>query len=100
MRLTHLFAFAVPALLLLPLSAQADWPSKETRAAYMKDCTAAASQSVPVNVAQQHCACGADKLRDNFSKDEISALMNAKKEPSPELKTKALNAIAACRVVK
>ncbi|MGY2183140.1 hypothetical protein [Pseudomonas agarici] len=66
----------------------------------MNDCTAAASRSVPVNVAKQHCACSADKLRDNFSKNEISALMNAKKEPSPELKTKALGAIADCRVVK
>ncbi|NVZ30025.1 hypothetical protein HX881_31045 [Pseudomonas gingeri] len=99
MRLTHLFAFAAPALLLLPLSAHAEWPTGQ-REAYMKDCTAAASKSVPVNVAQQHCACGADKLRDNFTQKEIEELMNAKKEPSPELKTKALNTIAACRVVK
>ncbi|MFC3941381.1 hypothetical protein CCU68_04350 [Pseudomonas gingeri NCPPB 3146 = LMG 5327] len=99
MRLTHLFAFAAPALLLLPLSAHADWPAGQ-REAYMKDCTAAASKSVPVNVAQQHCACGADRLKEKFTTEQISQLMNTKKEPSKELKTDALNAIAACRVVK
>ncbi|ROL75706.1 hypothetical protein BLX41_15420 [Pseudomonas protegens] len=99
MRLTQLFALAAPLALLLPLSAQAAWPAG-ARADYMKDCTAAASQSIDAKSAEKHCACGAEKLNDKFTTEEIKELMSKSKQPSAELRTRALDAIAACRVVK
>ena len=66
----------------------------------MKDCTAAASQSVDAKSAEKHCACGAEKLNEKFTTEQISELMSKQKQPSAELRTKALDAIAACRVVK
>ncbi|AJO77752.1 MULTISPECIES: hypothetical protein [Pseudomonas] len=99
MRLTQLFALAAPLALLLPLSAHAAWPAG-VRAEYMKDCTAAASQSIDAKSAEKHCACGADKLNEKFTTDEIKQLMSKQTQPDPALRTKALDAIAACRVVK
>ncbi|EPL03944.1 hypothetical protein JFU57_18335 [Pseudomonas sp. TH07] len=99
MRLTKLLALAAPFALLLPLSAQAAWPTG-LRADYMKDCTAAASQSVDAKTAEKHCACGADKLNEKFTGEQIKELMSKQNPPSAELRTKALDAIAACRVVK
>ncbi|MCK9814537.1 hypothetical protein BK634_12925 [Pseudomonas chlororaphis] len=99
MRLIKLFAAAAPFALLLPLSANAAWPAG-ARADYMKDCTAAASQSVDAKSAEKHCACGAEKLNEKFTTEQISELMSKQKQPSAELRTKALDAIAACRVVK
>ena len=95
MRLTHLLALAAPLAMLLPLSAQAEsWPAG-AKEAYMKDCTAAASQSVDQKTSQQHCACGADKISEKFSTAEIKELMSKTKMPSVELRTKALDAIQA-----
>ncbi|MBS7558953.1 MULTISPECIES: hypothetical protein [Pseudomonas] len=99
MRLTQLLTLAAPLALLLPLSAQAAWPAG-ARADYMKDCTAAASQSIDAKSAEKHCACGAEKLNEKFTTDEIKELMSKSKQPSAELRTRALDAIAACRVVK
>ena len=99
MRLTQLLTLAAPIALLLPLSAQAAWPAG-ARADYMKDCTAAASQSIDAKSAEKHCACGAEKLNEKFTTDEIKELMSKSKQPSAELRTRALDAIAACRVVK
>ncbi|MGC5700463.1 hypothetical protein J4P02_09680 [Pseudomonas sp. NFXW11] len=99
MRLNRLFALAAPIALLLPLSAHAAWPAG-ARADYMKDCTAAASQSIDAKSAEKHCACGADKLNEKFTTDEIKELMSKTKQPSAELRTRALDAIAACRVTK
>ncbi|NBF06059.1 hypothetical protein GV819_27600 [Pseudomonas sp. Fl5BN2] len=99
MRLIKLLALSAPLALLLPLSAQAAWPAG-ARADYMKDCTAAASQSVDVKSAEKHCACGADKLNEKFTTEEIKELMSKTKQPSADLRTRALDAIAACRVVK
>ncbi|MCL9658847.1 hypothetical protein L2088_29515 [Pseudomonas protegens] len=99
MRLTQLLTLAAPLALLMPLSAQAAWPAG-ARADYMKDCTAAASQSIDAKSAEKHCACGADKLNEKFTTDEIKELMSKSKQPSAELRTRALDAIAACRVVK
>ncbi|MDP9534072.1 hypothetical protein Q7L38_16030 [Pseudomonas protegens] len=99
MRLTQLLTLAAPLALLLPLSAQAAWPAG-ARADYMKDCTAAASQSIDAKSAEKHCACGAEKLNEKFTTDEIKDLMSKSKQPSAELRTRALDAIAACRVVK
>ncbi|MBW8354699.1 MAG: hypothetical protein K0M54_12785 [Pseudomonas sp.] len=99
MRLTQLLTLAAPLALLLPLSAQAVWPAG-ARADYMKDCTAAASQSIDAKSAEKHCACGAEKLNEKFTTDEIKELMSKSKQPSAELRTRALDAIAACRVVK
>lgn len=99
MRLTQLLTLAAPLALLLPLSAKAAWPAG-ARADYMKDCTAAASQSIDAKSAEKHCACGAEKLNEKFTTDEIKELMSKSKQPSAELRTRALDAIAACRVVK
>ncbi|QZI68725.1 hypothetical protein K5F93_20300 [Pseudomonas protegens] len=99
MRLTQLLTLAAPLALFLPLSAQAAWPAG-ARADYMKDCTAAASRSIDAKSAEKHCACGADKLNEKFTTDEIKELMSKSKQPSAELRTRALDAIAACRVVK
>lgn len=99
MRLTQLLTLAAPLALLLPMSAQAAWPAG-ARADYMKDCTAAASQSIDAKSAEKHCACGAEKLNEKFTTDEIKELMSKSKQPSAELRTRALDAIAACRVVK
>ena len=100
MRMTHLFAFAAPLALLLPLTAHADnWPAG-TKNEYMKDCVAAASKSIDQKTATQHCECGANKLNENFTSAEIEALMSKTKQPSAELRTKALDAIQACRATK
>ncbi len=99
MRLLKLLALAAPLTLLLPLSAQAAWPAG-ARADYMKDCTAAASQNIDAKSAEKHCACGADKLNEKFTTEEIKELMSKTKQPSADLRTRALDAIAACRVVK
>jgi len=100
MRLNPLFAFAAPLALLIPLSAHADnWPAG-AKNDYMKDCVAAASQSVDLKTAQQHCACGADKLSEKFSTAEITQLMSKTTQPSAELRTKALDAIQTCRAEK
>lgn len=97
MRMTHLFALAAPLTLLLPLGAHADnWP-EGLKKDYMQDCVAAASQSVDAKTAQQHCACGADKLSAKFSTTEIKQLMDKKVQPSADLRTKALDAIQSCR---
>ena len=100
MRMIHALIFAAPLALLLPMTAQADnWPAGAKKD-YMKDCVAAASQSVDVKTAQQHCACGADKLSEKFSTAEIQQLMSKTTQPSAELRTKALDAIQACRATK
>ncbi|MFJ2364605.1 hypothetical protein ACIPIN_13040 [Pseudomonas sp. NPDC087697] len=99
MRLIRLIALASPLVMLLPLSAQAAWPAgaKEN---YMKDCIGAASQSVNQTVAKQHCTCGADVLEKKFTTQEITQLMNPKTLPPADLRTRALNEIAACKVQK
>ncbi|MGA8134041.1 hypothetical protein [Pseudomonas sp.] len=99
MRLIHLFAFAAPLALLLPLSAQAAWPPG-AKASYMKDCVGAASQSVAPNVAQKHCTCGADVIEKKFTAQEITQLMNSKTMPPEDLRERALNEIAVCKVQK
>ncbi|MEB0047552.1 MULTISPECIES: hypothetical protein [unclassified Pseudomonas] len=96
MRLIRLLALASPLVMLLPLSAQAAWPTG-ARESYMKDCVAAASQNIDQKSAEQHCACGADKLNEKFTSTEIAELMSKQKQPSVELRTKALDAIQACR---
>ncbi|KMM79195.1 hypothetical protein [Pseudomonas deceptionensis] len=100
MRMIHALIFAAPLALLLPLTAQADnWPAGAKKD-YMKDCVAAASQSVDAKTAEQHCACGAEKLSEKFSTAEIKQLMSKTTQPSAELRTKALDAIQACRATK
>lgn len=99
MRLIPMFTFAVPLALLLPLSAQAAWPAG-AKASYMEDCTIAASKSVTPEVANKHCACGADVLEKKFTTEEIKQLMDKIKRPTPELETRALKEISACRVQK
>ncbi|WP_347905298.1 hypothetical protein [Pseudomonas purpurea] len=96
MRRIHLFALASSLAALLPLSAHAAWPAG-ARESYMKDCVAAASQSIDQRSAEMHCACGADKLNEKFTTAEIGELMSKTKQPSAELRTKALDAIQACR---
>ena len=100
MRMIHALIFAAPLALLLPMTAQADnWPAGAKKD-YMKDCVAAASQSVDAKTAEQHCACGAEKLSEKFSTAEIKQLMSKTTQPSAELRTKALDAIQACRATK
>jgi hypothetical protein len=99
MRLTRLFAFAAPLVLLLPLSAHAAWPTG-VKAQYMSDCTKAASQSVNPAEAQKHCACGADVLEKKFTTQEIALLMDKQNPPGADLSQRALKEIAVCRVQK
>ncbi|NWA25458.1 hypothetical protein HX870_14820 [Pseudomonas gingeri] len=99
MRLIHLFAFAAPLALLLPLSAQAAWPAG-AKNSYMKDCVGAASQSVNPTVAKQHCECGAKVLETKFTTQEIAQLMNPKAPAPAQLQSRALQEIAVCKVQK
>ena len=93
MRKIRLLAFAAPLALLLPLSAQADnWPAGAKKD-YMKDCVAAASQSVDAKTAQQHCACGADKLSEKFTSAEITQLISTLAEVTP-----SMFSMAVCRI--
>ena len=97
MRMIRLFASAMPLALLLPLTAHAaKWPDN-VKKDYMKDCVAAASQNVSQKDAEQHCACGADQIAKNFTAPEILELMDKKKQPSVELRTRALDAIQSCK---
>ena len=87
MRMIHALIFAAPLALLLPMTAQADnWPAGAKKD-YMKDCVAAASQSVDAKTAEQHCACGAEKISEKFSTAEIKQLMSKTTQPSAELRT-------------
>ncbi|MCU1760060.1 hypothetical protein NTD84_10095 [Pseudomonas sp. 14P_8.1_Bac3] len=93
MRLNRLFAVVAPLVLLLPLTAHADWPKGE-RDKYMAQCTQAATPQIGAAAAKAHCACGADAIK-SYPASDIQALMDNK--ASPELQKKALDKIAACR---
>ena len=93
MRLKSLFALVAPVVLLLPLSAHADWPKGE-REKYMAQCTPAATQQSGAAAANSHCACGADAIK-SYPASDIQALMDNK--ATPELQQKALGQIAKCK---
>ncbi|MCX7079401.1 MAG: hypothetical protein NTV76_08655 [Pseudomonas sp.] len=98
MRLNRFFAIAAPIIMLLPLTAHAEWP-KETRDKYMAQCTQAAGSQPGISPAsaKSHCACGADKIASYPAKD-LQALMDNK--ASVDLQNKALAAISTCKVQK
>jgi len=93
MRLKSLFALVAPVVLLLPLSAHADWPKGE-REKYMAQCTQAATQQIGAAAAKSHCACGADAIK-SYPASDIQALMDNK--ATPELQKKALGQITKCK---
>ncbi|WP_103308401.1 MULTISPECIES: hypothetical protein [unclassified Pseudomonas] len=93
MRLNTLFAVVAPIVLLLPLSAHADWPKGE-RDKYMAQCTQAATPQIGAAAAKSHCACGADAIK-SYPASDIQALMDNK--ATPELQQKALGQIAKCK---
>ncbi|AZF32927.1 hypothetical protein C4J89_3460 [Pseudomonas sp. R4-35-07] len=101
MRFTSTLALAA-SLAFLSFGAQAaapsNWP-EGARDAFVKDCSAAASQNVDVKTAKDHCECGADKINAELSTAEIKELMT-NQNASPELKNKAVAAISSCKVVK
>ena len=86
MRLNTLFALVAPLVLLLPLSAHADWPKGE-RDKYMAQCTQAATPQIGAAKAKSHCACGADAIKSYPARD-IQALMD--KRPPPNCSKKPL----------
>ncbi|MBK5516404.1 hypothetical protein [Pseudomonas sp. TH10] len=93
MRLNTLLAAIAPIVLLLPLSAHADWPKGE-REKYMAQCTQAATPQIGAAAAKSHCACGADAIK-SYPASDIQALMDNK--ASDALKQKALTQIASCK---
>ncbi|MEX3772492.1 hypothetical protein [Pseudomonas sp. MYb118] len=93
MRLNRLFAVAAPLVLLLPLTAHAEWPKGE-REKYMAQCTQAASQQIGAAAAKAHCACGADAIK-SYPAADLQALMDNK--ASEALQQKALSQIASCK---
>ena len=93
MRLNRLFAVAAPLVLLLPLTAHAEWPKGE-REKYMAQCTQAASQQIGAAAAKAHCACGADAIK-SYPAADLQALMDNK--ASEALQQKALGQIASCK---
>ena len=101
MRSTSIFALAA-SLALFSIGAQAaapsNWPAG-TRDSFVKDCSAAAQQSVDAKTAKAHCECGADKINAELNTAEIKELMT-NQNASPELKNKAVAAISSCKVVK
>ena len=74
MRLNTLFAVVAPIVMLLPLSAHADWPKGE-REKYMAQCTEAATQQIGAAAAKAHCACGADAIK-SYPASDLQALMD------------------------
>ena len=93
MRLNTLLAAVAPLVLLLPLSAHADWPKGE-RDKYMEQCTRAATPKIGEAAAKSHCACGADAIK-SYPAADIQALMDNK---APEaLQREALDKIAKCK---
>jgi hypothetical protein len=93
MRLNRLFAIIAPVVLLLPLTAHADWPKGE-REKYMAQCTQAATPQIGAAAAKAHCACGADAIK-SYPASDIQALMDNK--ASDALKQKALTQISSCK---
>ncbi|KAI2693074.1 MULTISPECIES: hypothetical protein [unclassified Pseudomonas] len=93
MRLNRLFAVIAPVVLLLPLTAHADWPKGE-REKYMAQCTQAATPQIGAAAAKAHCACGADAIK-SYPASDIQALMDNK--ASDALKQKALTQISSCK---
>ena len=93
MHLNRIFAFITPFILMLPLSAHADWPKGE-REKYMAQCTQTAAPQIGVAAAKAHCACGADAIK-SYPASDIQALMD--NNASDALKEKALEKIAACK---
>ncbi|QJI39254.1 MULTISPECIES: hypothetical protein [unclassified Pseudomonas] len=101
MRFTSTFALAA-SLTLMSLGAHAaapsNWPAG-ARDSFIKDCSAAAQQSVDAKTAKDHCECGADKINAELSSAEIKELMT-NQNADPALKNKAVAAISSCKVVK
>ena len=93
MRLNRLFAVIAPVVLLLPLTAHADWPKGE-REKYMAQCTQAATPQIGAAAAKANCACGADAIK-SYPASDIQALMDNK--ASDALKQKALTQISSCK---
>jgi hypothetical protein len=98
MRVSKMLPYALPAAmaLLLPLSAQAQWP-EGTRAQYMSDCVATAKQQVGTDKATQHCACGADVIESKFSTAEIQQLMSKAPPPEVQLRERLEKEVQVCR---
>jgi hypothetical protein len=93
MKLLRLCALLAPVALFVPLSAHAAM-SSETRATYMKECVATASQNLDPKAAQAHCTCGATQIDKNFSAQEINALNNTQTPPNAELTARLQKVVA------
>jgi hypothetical protein len=99
MRLYRLLTLAAPIAMLLPLSAQAAWPSG-ARDQYMNECIATATQSVDKATAQTHCTCGANVIEKKFSTAETKEL-NSQTAEGGALRARLLKEIdASCTAKK
>ena len=74
MRLHSLLMLGAAGALLLPLTANAEWPAGK-KGPYMDQCVqVATSQGVKAKEADAHCKCGADAIEKNFTPKEIEDL--------------------------
>lgn len=98
MRFFTLRLLTLPAalVLLLPLTAQAQWP-EGARDQYMSDCVATAKQQVGSDKATRHCACGADVIESKFSTAEIQQLMSKAPPPKIELRDRLQREVEVCK---
>lgn len=87
MKLLRVAALLAPLALTLPMSAHAAMDAN-TKATYMNECTAAATQNNPSmdqNAVKAHCECGAQQINKTFSDKEIASLNDKSTPPSAVL---------------
>jgi len=96
MKLLRAAALLAPMALIIPLSAHAAMDT-QTKATYMSECTAAATQNNPTmdaSAVQAHCECGAQQINKNFSDKEIASLNDKQTPPSTEMTARLQKAVS------
>ncbi|WP_044871160.1 hypothetical protein [Pseudomonas sp. LFM046] len=81
MRCKTLIALFVSMLIGLP-AIGADWPAGE-REKFMQDCQSSGQATVAPDKLQRYCGCAADKISNEFSREELDRL-KGQKTPLPE----------------
>ena len=96
MKLLSVAALLAPLALALPVSAQAAMDAS-TKATYMSECEAAATQNnsaMDANAAKAHCECGAQQINKTFSDKEIASLNDKTTPPSAEMTSRLQKAVS------
>lgn len=89
----HLFAFALPLAVALPLSA-AEW-SAEAKTEFVQQCVAGAPAGYDEAQLKDYCDCAAGKVSAEFSEAELHE-MTQQSPPDGAMQQRLVNASASC----